>query len=549
MVIFNTELYLDAGNFFNSLTPQVKIVSLGIVIIAIGAWFSWNPKLKSTLNELRRLRTRFEKFEPRGPKAISDAFQNTQDSNVRAILKEIQVGLFDLPGDLGVKTYSLRFYQEIWTPRALLANRVNLALYEAAPNILIGVGLFFTFVFLAFALADVIPALNSEASPELIRTSISGLLKNASGKFLTSIAGMFCSILWTWFSKQNLEALEQEIESLCVAMQIHVEDTGSEAAISAQIALLGEILNENREQVGQLRRFETDFAVAIGKALGSQMQPAFEKLTTSITEALNALTEKVGSMNEDALQKMLTDFQNAIREHSGKEMEAFKQTLVEIAARLKEAAERLEQSGGAAGKAIEAGGEQFSTILAGSAGDLRQASSLLEQAMLTAKATVNDMDETLVRATADGRLGLESLQGVLARLATVATEVTGLVGTIQVAGDNFNKAAAEASTATGNLQQVVSEQNALVTTISESAKTMEGALTSANQEFRASAEKMTSTTKEMTTGVENYSQKVAELHSSLDESLAKAIGSLNSTVSELVDGLEEFLEELQRERA
>jgi microcin C transport system permease protein len=58
---------------------------------------------------------------------------------------------------------------------------------------------------------------------------------------------------------------------------------------------------------------------------------------------------------------------------------------------------------------------------------------------------------------------------------------------------------------------------------------------------------MAQTTSEMASGVENYSKRVAELHSKLDEDMAKAIGSLNGAVAELVDGLDDFLEEIGKQ--
>lgn len=518
-----------------------------ILLGSITAWLVWNPRLYLTVIELGKLRSHFNGFEPPGREAIEKAKSATNDQNVLAILREIESGLFSLPGDTGSKTYSLRFYQDIWTPRALLAKRVNLALYEAMPNILIGVGLLFTFIFLAMALAEAIPAVKG-SDPEAIKKAISGLLENASGKFLTSITGMFCSLVWTFLSKKNLEGLDDEIEELCVAMQRHVEDTGSEAAISAQIDILSGILEESREQVGQLKRFETDFAVAIGEAMGSRMQPAFEQLTTSITAALNALTEKVGSMSEDALKKMLTDFQQAISEHSGREMETFKQTLVEIAGQIKEAASKLEGAGGQAGRAMQEGSQLFGNALAAGASDLREAAGLLDQAMISAKATVNDMDETIERASVEGRRGLENLQGVLARLASTATEVGTLVAKIHSASGDFQGAATAAAGATQNLQKVIEEQNSLVNSVSTAARELGTSLVTANQEFRKSSETMAQTTKEMTAGVASYSQQLSELHGSLDESLARAIGSLNSTISELVDGLEDFLEEVAKAR-
>ncbi len=538
---------MNSELFFSTIPLEVLVASAGIVVVAMISWFWWNPSITETTRDLATLRKYFDKAVPSGKFAIQEANRKTTNQNVKAILAEVESGLFELPGDLGIRTYSLRFYKDIWTPRSLLAKKVNLALYEAAPNILIGIGLLFTFIFLALALADVMPALAPQANPDEIKEAISGLLKNAAGKFLTSICGMSCSILWTFLSKKNLDQLEVEVEALCVSMQRHVEDTGSEAAISAQIALLGAVLDESREQVGQLRRFETDFAVAIGNALGSQMQPAFERLTASITGALNKLTEKVGSMNEDALKKMLVDFQSAIKEHSGKEMESFRKTLVEIADSLKEAAKKLEAAGGSAGSSITEGGKKFTDDLADGATNLKQAANLLEAAMLTAKATVNDMDETLERATISGKTGIENLESLTLRLQNVAHELSGVITSITDAGEQFKNAATETVNVTENLQGIIDEQSNLVTVTSEAASSMEGSLTLANQEFRQSAELMKEATNEIGAGIQTYTEGVSKLHIKLDQNLAKALGSLNSTITELTDGLEDFLEEFRKE--
>lgn len=536
-------------HFIESLSPAVLNVSLGIAIITIIIWFRMTSELRSMVSELRNLRKFFDESDKQGREVFRDAASKSKDENIKAILNKTESAMFDLPGEIGIKTYSLRMYQDEWTPGSLLAKRINLSLYEAAPNILIGAGLLATFSFLALALADAIPALStSNIHDDEIRKAIESLLKNASGKFLTSITGMACSLTWTWRSKRHLEALQDEIESLCVAMNRRVEDSGSEAAISAQIATLSEILIENREQVGQLKRFETDFAVAIGKALGSQMQPAFEQLTSSITKALDTLTEKVGSMNEDALKKMLADFQTTISNHTSSEMNAFKQALIDIADQIKDAGKALEQAGGETGRNITEGGRQFTDALAGGAGDLRQAANLLEQAMITAKATVNDVDEAIERATEEGTYGLESLRTAISQLSTVTGEVNKVVSAITAISGDFKTAANAAAETTRNLQSVLKEQNELVTTVSGSASSLGSALTSANTQFRATAETMKDTTSEMASGVENYSTLIAKLHTELDNNLAIAIQKLSGTTTELVDGLEDFLEEFRDNR-
>jgi methyl-accepting chemotaxis protein len=159
------------------------------------------------------------------------------------------------------------------------------------------------------------------------------------------------------------------------------------------------------------------------------------------------------------------------------------------------------------------------------------------------------MDETLERATEAGSAGVENLRDVLGGLSDTAHRVGELVARIQSSAADFNAAGAAAAKAAGSLDGVLSSQNAIVTKIAGAAETLGTSLASANNEFRNSAKTIADTTRDMTAGVQNYSQQVSELHGRLDEHLAKAIGSLNSTISELVDGLDDFLEEIGKRPA
>ena len=313
--------------------PAALVVATGILLLTAIWHYRTDPKVRQVAADLRGVREYFEQSPSPGRSAFDEAANRTSYGVLQATLREIGDAVFELPADLGPRTYTLRNYRDFFSHRALLTPRVNLNLYEAAPNILIGIGLFFTFIFLAFALHGISGAFSDDVTvPADLKAAIGTLIRNASGKFVTSIIGMGCSIFWTFTSKRRLETIDRETEQLCIAMHKHAQDTGAEAAIQAQIALLTELLTESREQVGQLRRFETDFAVAIGKQMGSALTPAFESLTTAVTNALNELTTKVGSMNEDALKNMLGDFKKVFEDGTRAEMSVFRTTLTELAA-------------------------------------------------------------------------------------------------------------------------------------------------------------------------------------------------------------------------
>jgi hypothetical protein len=518
-------------------------VAVAIAASAAVWWWVVNPKVSGALKQARGLREHFEASAPRGREAFNLVASASDDENVTGLLSQTTSALFELPDELGRRTFILRPYREVWTARGLLGRRLNVPLYEAAPNIFIGIGLLFTFLFLALALADVIPALAAGANPDAIREAISGLLRNAAGKFATSISGMACSLAWSIASKRNLEALDREIGDLCAAMQRHAPEAGAEAAIGVQVGLLTELLQENREQVGQLKRFETDFAVAIGKALGSQMQPAFESLASSITRALDALTAKIGTVNEDALRRIVDDLRKMLLEQSGAEMEAFRVALVEIAERLKAAGATLGKEGGIAGEELSKGALLVKDSLTAGATSFREGAQLLEQAMISAKATVNDVDATIERATTEGRRGVDNMRALLSEVDSAAARVKATMVDIEGAAKGFTSAAAKAAAVTDGLDSVVSNQATLTDELISASTNLAQALRSGQVALSEAADTIRNAVKEVNAGIGTYTDKVAALHVELDSNLADAIDSLDGTVSELVDGLEEFTEQ------
>lgn len=137
---------------------------------------------------------------------------------------------------------------------------------------------------------------------------------------------------------------------------------GAEAAVAEQLAhlgavgdklsehhetvkehsdLVGELLVEAREQTGVLaKRFETDLAMSIGKAV-FRLQPADGADDLTFRKAIADLSDRMSSMNEDALRTMMQDFSQAISANTADEMKQFKETLSAPSGKLDASAELL----------------------------------------------------------------------------------------------------------------------------------------------------------------------------------------------------------------
>ncbi|HSA79384.1 MAG TPA: hypothetical protein VLE23_01095 [Geminicoccaceae bacterium] len=116
-------------------------------------------------------------------------------------------------GALGATRRPEHYFDE----RILARAGVNLRLYSAVPNYLVGLGLLFTFVGLVAALYFASAGV-AAASVQDAQGALRDLLAAATFKFATSIAGLGASIAYSWREKSQLYRVGQRLERLCTAL-------------------------------------------------------------------------------------------------------------------------------------------------------------------------------------------------------------------------------------------------------------------------------------------------------------------------------------------
>ena len=281
-------------------------IAIGILLVATFLYWSWSKVIYQSSNDIKDLCAALNDQEASGEGIFVAAIKESTNSRIIDLLQESKRNLITIGGDLGPKQYCLKPYSDIWTARNILAGRINLSLYETMPNILIGVGLMFTFIFLALALNDAGQAMTG--NQESRDAALKGLIATAGGKFITSIAGLLTSLVWNWGAKLTLEKLEASIDDLQTKLRVIVPDNAPQAVIQAQLGMFHEMLLQNREQVNQLKRFETDFALSISKAIASALEPLFNDLSVKLIDAFDKLTERISRINEEALKNIMEKF-------------------------------------------------------------------------------------------------------------------------------------------------------------------------------------------------------------------------------------------------
>lgn len=252
---------------------------------------------------------------------------------------------------------------------------VNLRMLDAVSGILVGLGLFGTFLGLTIGIRGF-----DSSDTSLINESIQKLLSGMNTAFITSLAGMGFSVVFILLDKHNRNGLQKAInrlndkldnayyvddaavaslqqqnmiEQLQVAINQAIEERLTyQTADGHQVPIANavrEILAENQEQSKALKSFSTDLAMELNngfdEVLSRQMQekilPLMEnvdkttrevvahidRMSEQMTSPISDMIEAVIGELRDSMAKMLSDFNSNISGSAINELESLAQQL------------------------------------------------------------------------------------------------------------------------------------------------------------------------------------------------------------------------------
>ena len=553
-------------------SPWVAVVSVGILIAGLWYYLSSIAPALSAIRDSLLIVAKALRTGAWGAAVSQIREESGLQPNVRAAWEETErrIVVFDLSAE--TKTYAtFGPPRDLWSPSTIVGRTINLPLADAAPNLFVGVGLLFTFLFLTLAIVDATSALDPTKDQGAIGVAMRGLLESAGAKFLTSLTGLLVSIAWTIAFRRRmgqLAALSEEILSAITkfAPPDAAEIMAREQRLSLRAledlsedrnALAEENLSEAREQTGTLKRFETDVAVAIARAINAGLVPQFELMTNKLTESIDRLSDRMSSINQEALQKMLEDFAGLLKKATETEMTQLQETLAKLANNLTEA-------GVLAGTRIEKASESLSESVSSAAEKLQSSVLGLDESSKTFGEAVERLDAVTGNAVELGRAGNEfanraliDAQGVLDRLQEASERLQQASAGLESLGAAMSEAV-EAAThlaldqkevveavkqATPNAMRSISD---VLATLQQTVSVTETAMTRTKNAMDTTATALSQTVAQITGGVTDYSTTVANLHGRMDEYLARAIGDLGRKVTSLEEVLEELSEITER---
>lgn len=459
---------------------------------------------------------------------------------------------------------------------SVLGTRLNLSQFLAYPNYLIGIGLTFTFIGLAAALHVAQEGLASGGGQQALKD----LLAVASIKFMSSIAGIFCSLTISVLQRKRIKNFQVILNRFCELLEECTEYKSAEK-------LLHENNQEQQKHTLALNDMATNISQGISDVLSNQLPGSVASALEPLANEIRNLAQKFTGSSESALEKVLEEFLSQLRKSSADDMQGLIESVKTLKGSLdglvanmadmgknfgsdtKESSARLasvletfvtsfapvQQGIGQFGQALNAL-EAIASKIENAGGSISGAADVSNKSMTQLAGTVSDISSNL--APMQELLG--SISQSLRKVDETAEQLKSAGGTIALAADGFKHSAESIDQAGGRFNQKVQIFEAVAEGISGTISVLERAsgqvsnaaqplseasmgMTKALQVMQETEARMQSNQRELNTmllGLQKFSEAIPSLWKQYEERFVKVDADLGKAFGELADGSEQF---------
>lgn len=272
--------------------------------------------------------------------------------------------------------------------------------YRHWPGLFVSLGLFLTFLGLISALGQAAEGVSAAAEGDIAESdrAITDLLSVASAKFVMSLTGLACSIVFSILLRFRMSAMERSSHDLSAELERRLDWVSFEETALNQLRALNELRDHMTAQT-------TSLVAELGQALDSRIASLGEAIAAPVgdamTRALQPVLERVASQGQDRVGTMVGDLSQRLSADIG-------EALGQASAKLSEAAERLDG------------------LARGFGDSFAEASRSLSEAAGTLARTTDSAAAETQRAMTEGlQATIDGLRTALAEFSAAADEAAG----------------------------------------------------------------------------------------------------------------------------
>ena len=469
-------------------------------------------------------------------KELADAWQEFEDSLITRSHNENQI-LYK------TDEASLFFSEE-----RLLEQHLNIRFWNSVPALLVGLGILGTFVGLVWGLRS-FSGIEDFTSAEMEK-AIKELLPGVSTAFVTSVWGMFASLLFNGLEKGCIGRVSRAIAHLQRALdRLFTLTTQEEISFRQE--------DELTQQTQALKSFSTDLAnnikgamaegrqqilsalyntpKAFSSAMAEQLAPSFNTLNTTVEE----LRKQKEESSIAAIQQLVDEFQKSLSGAVEAQMETLAETIGKASESLitlpNQTMTMVDGTLNAFQSAINAQQEGLSDTTDRVNEEMRQIAVDIRNLL---ESTANRADEQLEQRIADMETASDqSIQTLQSTIAQLQQSLTSTASQTTTESETMTKRMRELLESVANRTDKQLEQRIMdmETVSNQSIQTLQSTITQLQQS-------LTSATSQTTTEFEAMTKRMRELFEQTANQLGESLQDIEKNVRTLLQQQVEQIE-------
>lgn len=205
--------------------------------------------------------------------------------------------------------------------------------WRQTPALFVSVGLLLTFLGLVAALEQTSQILDEASGDSNVTEGLKTLLRIAGAKFIMSLTGLLCSILFILFLRWNASRVDRDLRALCEGIERGCDYLSEQS-------VLRDMLEQAREQTTHLQSFSTQLVAQIAR-------PLKEDVPQAIREAMEPVVQGISRQAGQDMEIVATKVSSQMTVGIQDSVNAMNETLGTVSGVLESVADRLDKSAGA----------------------------------------------------------------------------------------------------------------------------------------------------------------------------------------------------------
>ncbi len=444
--------------------------------------------------------------------------------------------------------------------------------YRILPGVFVSLGLALTFLGLIGALQEM------SAGGEINTDVMLALLGIASAKFIMSLTGLACTILFTIALRVLVSWVDRRLHALVRNLERRLDFVSLESLALEQLKVQREALEASRALAMEIaaeldRPLRKDLPQAISASINDNMRPILDQISRQGTASMSAMaddlsrqvTEGMGGALNDASARMaeageriaqLADRMDGSSGRMGAEMESAVARVAEAVDALRGAmSDTARETGGAFAQGAEQLLAAMNTTLEGirdNTGESARAMSAAADEMTRAARTMKEEMEGAARAGSEAARGRMEATGAEVGEA-ISQAGASLAGTYEAAAGRIAELSRSLSERTGQdllapLKEIEGQLRGMVTTLEDGSRRMQGfasAVGEGAQAGAAAADSFRNASGELVaaaTPIRGAGERFEGAARSLEASVASAATTVTRSSAEVAKSAERTLE-------